>query len=192
VEIKEEFDRITSIISPFSGIEFIPQEVLIPAADRGTLVHQYVQAFISDWEIHVVDEGLKGYIDSFKKFWKSYSHIIEGGKHIIEKRFYCDELKITGQIDLIVEFENRTYIFDWKTSAREYKSSYRLQGAAYKHLCKVNGLKHVDDAMFVKLKKDGTSSTQYKYSTYEEDIHTFKKCVELYRFFNMKNTRKKW
>ena len=97
---------------------------------------------------------------------------------------------ITGQIDLIIKTPHKTYLFDWKTSAKKH-ISWQLQGACYRYLCSVNGYINPQSLQFVKLNK-GKKPTCYKFEDYEHDIETFKRCVELYHFFDMGNTRNKY
>jgi hypothetical protein len=73
--------------------------VLQRAADRGTLVHTICGAIVQDIGEPEMTENISGYVESFKKWWRSGHEVI-----LQEKRFYCDELMITGQIDLFINF----------------------------------------------------------------------------------------
>jgi hypothetical protein len=188
--VEQIYDRVTEVITPFSGVEFVPEDILKSAGDRGTLVHKYIEGSLQGFKGSLTEE-MGPYVDSFEKFWDSSKHVFGGGKIVLEKRLFCDVLGITGQADVIVETSDRTYMIDWKTSSRPQKS-WALQGAAYRYLAEVNGYKHVDSVLFVKLNKTGKSPTLYKHENYEENISVFKKCLELFRWFDMKNTRKKW
>ena len=97
---------------------------------------------------------------------------------------------ITGKPDCIIQTGASIYIYDWKTSKKENKS-WRLQSAAYRYLCEVNDFENVQDVIFVKLDSKGGKAKVYQYETYDEDIETFKKCLELYRWFGMDKTRRK-
>jgi hypothetical protein len=186
-----EFDRVTEILSPFSGVEFIPEEVLKPAGERGTIVHKYIEGILDGWECFLKEPELEGYIKSFTDFWARYEHAYEGGTRQLEQRFYCPKMKITGQADVIITLNNRTYLIDWKTSSRPH-ITWGLQGAAYKYLAEQNGHENVDAVLFVKLAKCGKKPTLYKYENQEELWQIFENCVKLYRYFDMKNTRNKW
>lgn len=186
-----EYDRITEVLSPFSGVEFIPEHILNKASERGTEVHKIVEAHLKGWPVSIMPEEYKGYIDSFYQFWESSNHLFKHSDLVLEKRLYCEKLMITGQIDVITTVGERTYLIDWKTSSNFHKTWY-LQGAAYKHLCTLNGYPDVDDCLFVKLKKDGGKPTLYKTYDHKECLEIFHKCLELYRYFDMKKTRKEW
>jgi len=188
--IKEGYLRVTTIISPFTGIEFVPKEILEPACSRGTAVHKHIEAILSGWDLHVQDDVVKPYVQSFRKFWESSKHAFDG-KITLEKRFYCDEHKITGQVDVMIETEDRTYLIDWKTSSSFQKSFY-LQGAVYRYLCEVNGYKKVDNVLFVKLNKEGKAPCPYKSDDHAGNLDIFFKCLELFKYFKMEKTRNKW
>lgn len=188
---RDNYNRVTNILTPFTGIEFVPKELLDFAGDRGTRVHKHIEGILSGWEFK--DEGalIKPYVTSFRKFWQNSKHAFAGGKLILEQRLYCDIHKITGQPDVIIEMGDQMYILDWKTSSSFHKSWY-LQGAAYRYMCaQTYGMKSVDNVFFVKLNKD-KPATLYKSEDYEENLDTFFKCVELFRWFEMDKTRKKW
>lgn len=187
---KQNYRRITEIISPFSGIEFVPEDILKPAADRGTLVHKGIEDFLSGKDVSYGDEVLP-YIESFKIFWSKSKYIFEGGKITLEKRMFCDKYKISGQADVIIEKKNRTYIIDWKTSKTPHKS-WALQGAAYRYLAELNGYENVDSVLFVKVDKAGKKPTLYKHDNYYENLDIFFKCLELFNWFDMSTTRKRW
>ena len=183
------YNRVTEIISPFTGIEFVPEDILEKAGKRGTCVHKHVEGILKG-ESFFSPESIAPYIESFNQFWKKYEHVYGEGKITLEKRLYCDIWKITGQPDVIIELGDRTYIIDWKTSSRVHKS-WALQGAAYRYLAELNGYENVDSVLFLKLNKSGKHATLHRYDEYVENLSTFFKCVELYRWFDMDKTRKK-
>tara|TARA_R110002126_G_scaffold200505_1_gene348103 strand:+ start:1835 stop:2344 length:510 start_codon:yes stop_codon:yes gene_type:complete len=168
----------------------VPKDILEAAGLRGTAVHKYIEGILDGWDFSVIPPNLLPYIDSWRLFWDSSKHAFEG-KITLEKRLYCDEHKITGQADVIVETEDRTYIIDWKTSSVPQKS-WALQGAAYKHLAEVNGYKNVDSVLFVKLLKNGKTPSLHKHENHEENLEIFFKCLDLYQWFEMSKTRKQW
>ncbi len=187
---KPVHDRVTEIISPFTGIEFVPKEILESAGRRGTRVHKHIEGILLGLEFCVKHDKVLPYIESFNTFWDKSKHAFESGKITLEKRFYCDKHMITGQADVLIETEDRTYVIDWKTSSRPQKS-WALQGAAYRYLAEINGYKNVDSVLFVKLDKFGNAPALYKHEDYDENLSIFFKCVDLYRWFDMGNTRKK-
>jgi hypothetical protein len=93
--VKEGYLRISKLISPFTGIEFIPEDILNNAAMRGTKVHKHVEGLIQGFEDDFMDPAIQPYIDSFHKFQQEFSEDIYKAKITQEKRFYCDEMMIT-------------------------------------------------------------------------------------------------
>lgn len=181
--------RVTEIIKPFSGVEFVNEQILQAAADRGTRTHDYIEAYLCGFETDIVDEDVCGYLKSFKIFWEDHKHLYNAGIRHKEMRLNCDKIHVTGQIDFIVEINDRTYLLDWKTSSKFQKSWY-LQGAAYRYLAEQNGFANVDNVLFVKLNKDGSKPSLYKSEEHEKNLEIFFKCLDLYKFFEMDKTRK--
>lgn len=177
------YTRVSNIISPFTGIEFVPDFVLEPACTRGTSVHLLIEGILQGFEVDV-PEALEGYIAAWRSWADSMGLPFLAAYKTIEKRLYCDELGITGQVDLILD---NYHAYDWKTSSKE-SISWKLQGAAYQYLIEKE---YGDKASmtFVHLKPDGTYS-EYRYHNQKEHFEVFKKCLELYRYFDMDKTRK--
>lgn len=177
--MNEKYDRVTEVLSPFSGIQYVPENILIGAQERGTKVHAICESIIrglGDWHD---DESVKGYVESFKKWWsKDYKPVL------IEHRFKCEKLKITGQVDFIYKDpELGTVLTDIKTSSREGRT-WPLQGSAYKYLASQVGYK-VDLILFLRLRKTG----QYPFvHLYPDRFPMFLKCLDVYRFiYNRQN-----
>lgn len=153
---RENYQRVTSILYPFSGLEKVPKEILENAAERGTRVHHICEAIIRGLGEFDIDEVTEGYVESFKKWWEQ-GHTVK----MIEERFWDDELKITGQVDLILEQEEGLAIVDLKTSYKPSKT-WAAQGAAYAYLAKKAGLE-ITKIFFLHLKKDGSLPSLYEY-----------------------------
>ena len=183
------YDRVTEVLGKFTGIEQIDPEVLQRSADRGTAIHNCIEeALTARFSDDPVSDEVLAYMESYEAFWDKSRHVFKDCEMIVEKRLFCDELMITGKIDVIFTKPGRTFLIDWKTGSRK-QDSWFIQGAAYRHLLKVNGYDNPDDVLFVHLKKNKKPTT-YKDSEHEKHLDIFKKCLELYRHFNMQ-TRKK-
>lgn len=180
--MKEGYTRVTEVIGKFSYVNDIPDEVLQKAADKGTQVHSCIESYLKD-EFFFTTPEAKPYVDCFIKWYDRVkdSDIMKGVR-IIEERLYDDDLMITGQIDLIIATDEKTYAFDWKTSSNVQQKSWALQGAAYKYLLEKNGYKNVETPIFIKLNK--INATEYKYDNFSENFDMFKKCLEVYRYFS--------
>ncbi len=45
---KSDYIRVTEILSPFSGLDKVPKDILANAARRGTLVHEICESIIKN------------------------------------------------------------------------------------------------------------------------------------------------
>lgn len=169
------YDRVTSVLSPFTGMDKIPKHILDAASDRGTKVHALCNGIIEGIEVEVPEE-YKGYVDSFRQWANGKDLLPSSG------RKFDDELMVTGECDGTYTKNGILTIFDLKTSQKESKS-WPLQGACYSRL-----YGHLDLQTFVILDKHGGSPKEFHYA-YEENIGNFMKCLDLYRlFFKNKKT----
>ena len=165
--------RVTEILSPFSGMQYVDKQVLENACVRGTRVHKACEGIakgVDGWEL---PEEYQGYVDSFKKWLGRGKEFVE-----VEKRLYCPELGITGQVDFIVKEPDGCLIVDLKTSQRESKT-WCLQGTAYSYLARQAGY-DVKGIMFLKVERDGSEPKQYHY---EENMELFMEVYNVYKYF---------
>lgn len=165
--------RVTSILSPFSGLEYIPKEILENAGRRGTKVHEICTAIMEGMGLPSLEPEIEGYINSFNQ-WND-------DKTFIEKppRLFCDAHMITGEVDGIYKDSNGDLILiDFKTPLKESKS-WSYQASAYSYLCKLNGYP-INRIEFVQLFKDGKVAKVYQY---EEDFDSFLCCLNMYKTF---------
>ena len=128
------------------------------AATRGSCVHKILELgtnrhskkdAIEEYLLwcenndHVPYSQMKGYVDA------GFSWIEEYGDRIVSSEKMAGNEYYAGTIDAIVEFDNATYVVDWKTS-RQVHNHHKLQIAGY---CYLEGLKN---GIIVHLKEDGT------------------------------------
>lgn len=189
---RSDYLRVTECLKPFSGIEFVPAKYLEPAANFGTQCHYHIQNLLSGFETPIEDDRIEPVLNSFARFWQDSLHAFADSKIIIEKRLYDDENKITGCIDCVIVTDEKTYVFDWKTSKAMHKETWRLQSAGYRYLLEVNGFTNVTNPVFVQLMRDGKEPKLFSSETYDEDLERFFNCLDLFRFFRMDKTRNKW
>lgn len=178
-----DFLRVTDIISWCSGIHKIPKHILERAADRGTRVHVAIEGILNGLE-PLPDIEISPYLESFQAFYNSKQW---SGSMETEKRLYSEELGVTGCMDLIHVGDSVAHIYDWKTSSTFQHKSAKLQGAAYRYLASVNGYENLS-MKFVHLQKDGSPAICYEFETYEQDLDTFFKCLDIYKYFNEMET----
>lgn len=152
----EKYTRVSKILQPFSGLDHINPEIVQNAANRGTAVHKVCEGIVSGLGEYGVYDEINGYVESFKKWWSQGHEVI-----CVEKRFFDDELMITGQCDLITSTCSGLTIIDFKTSYKPSKT-WPIQGAAYAYLAKKNGY-DIKNVMFLHLKKNGYYPKEHSY-----------------------------
>lgn len=153
---RKNYQRVTEVLYPFSGLQSINPDVVAHAAERGTKVHKICEGIVLGiGEIGVEDETW-GYIESFKKWWERGVDIVQ-----MEKRFWDDELCLTGQVDFITKTEEGLAIVDIKTSSRPSKT-WPAQGSAYAYLAKKSGY-DIKKIFFLHLNKHGKEPKIYEY-----------------------------
>lgn len=172
----EDYLRVTQVLYPFSGLQNIDADVVQNAANRGTKVHKICEGIIRGIGEIGVDDEVWGYVESFKKWWEEGVEVIE-----IEKRFWDDELRITGQVDLIIKTSDGDAIVDLKTSSRPSKT-WPLQGSAYAYLAKNAGY-DIKRIIFLHLNKHGRAPSIYEYPL--EDSF-FLSVLKTFKYFFLK------
>ncbi len=170
--IKPGYLRVTQVLSIFSGLHKIDAFVLQNASERGTLVHEIIEAINLGFGKEDVPSHVEGYINSFE-LWSD-------GKVFLPKpkRMYCDQFMITGEPDDIYLEGEDLILVDYKTPAKESKT-WAMQASAYSFMCKKNGYK-IKRVEFVKLDKTGKSPKVYLYL---EDMDMFLKILDCHRYF---------
>lgn len=153
---RENYKRVSHILYPFSGLQHIDADIVAHAAERGTKVHKTCEGIILGLGELGVDEETKPYVESFKKWWEKGVKVLE-----LEKRFWDDELCLTGQVDMIIETPEGHTIVDLKTSSKPSKT-WAVQGAAYAILARKSGY-NVTKIQFLHLSKTGKEPKVYEY-----------------------------
>lgn len=162
--IRPGYTRISSIAGAFAGYGSVPKTILNNARDRGTAIHAIIKDLILDipveedryiWnnqkmngDVEVV--SLKGYIESFHRFWHPY----EQSAILFPERLYEDILKTTGEVDLVTELNGERFLIDWKCTASK-SESWVIQGNGYSMLYEDNYRQVIDTMLFVRLDKEG-------------------------------------
>lgn len=153
---RENYLRVTHVLYPFSGLQSIDVNVLAHAAERGTKVHKICEGIMAGLGEIGTDDETWGYVESFKRWWNTGIDVKE-----MEKRFWDDQLCLTGQVDLIINTEEGLAIVDLKTSSRPSKT-WPAQGAAYAYLAKNAGY-DIKKIFFLHLNKHGKEPKLIEY-----------------------------
>jgi hypothetical protein len=191
-EIKEGYDRVTDCIGCFSGLDKIDPVILRNAADRGTTVHAIIDKLIESPSFFYYGEMEKlvaAYarnqehaekeITLIQNMLQSFERWADGKKFEPKpERFYHHGAMVTGEIDTIVNDNEKKILIDFKTPISESKT-WPLQASAYKLLgsyCECE----FDELQFIQLCRKGGIAKTY---TYEPQIALFLCCVDVYRYF---------
>jgi PD-(D/E)XK nuclease superfamily len=179
---REDYLRVTDVLAPISGIDRVPKNILEMAAARGTLVHSIVQWHLAEgnalWDTPGINEEVRGYIQSFENIWSMFGHGLIT-PFIMEKRFYCDELRLTGQVDLLCTDANGTrWLIDFKTSSKP-SPTWPLQMSAYRYLIGLSSVA-IDKMAVIHLHKDGSPAGLLEY---EDHFQLFMDCYKVYKHF---------
>ncbi len=152
------YPRVSDIISKQNADAFrgISLEVMANACERGTKIHSYCTSWARSLWIDEIEPEYQPYYDAFVEWAEEH---VEEVMHS-SVRLYDDELKFTGEFDMIVKMKEskEMVLIDIKTSASTSKA-WPLQLAAYGHLCNQNDY-HFDRIMNVHLKK--TKAAEYE------------------------------
>jgi hypothetical protein len=187
---KEDYIRVTEILSPFTGYTSVPDKIMAPYQRRGTLAHLACNEFIRKgdewlWSLRIPHQEtgalcemtseemtlIVPYVDSFSKWWDPNWDVIE-----MNRRYYEDDLELTGEVDLIVQIGDENVLIDIKTSKKP-NLTWQYQLSAYKKMIQEIG---IDYLLVVQIFQDGSEPIAHEY---EYDFHTFKKCYDLYHIF---------
>lgn len=172
-EIDSRFTRVTEVFKPFNGLDKIDPEIVANAARRGKRVHDICEGIVKGVDPWEIPDEVKGYVNSFRKWWDEGQQVLA-----VEKRFFCSNLMITGQVDYIIQAPEGAVILDLKTTYKPSKT-WPLQGSAYAYLARQNGY-DIKGIHFLHLSKHGIKPHLY---VYDDHFELFKKCLDLYNHF---------
>lgn len=150
----EGYDRVTSVLAPFSGLAQIPHDILENAKNRGIAVDLACKAVIQGmgWNVPVEWEP---YVESFCKWHEN------GSKQAIFSepgRLFDENYKITGEPDGMFVFEGKNILFDIKATYKE-SPTWPYQLSAYQYL---SG-EIITDRIVIHLNKKGDMPTIFYY-----------------------------
>ena len=164
-----EYVRVSDVLKPFTNFGHIDPAVLNAKAELGTKVHQIIADDISGTFSYAEDKCLP-YLRSYEKWRSALQPVFVKS----EERFFCDDRRITGQIDCVVDIGKKKMLVDFKTSVSE-SPTWIMQAHLYHYLCKVNGIELDNTMLFIKLDKYGNDPQVFQYK-YDEKIE--KKCTK--------------
>ena len=157
--------RVSEILAQFRNLDMIPRDVLNTKGEIGTEVHGNIHAHnlgqfpLYDMYPHYDRHGViknwskrgEGYFDSYLMYDRK-----ENPRYAnMEKRFYCDDLMLTGQVDAIRYYDDKLpVITDFKCSASVDEEIWSMQAHYYKYLTTQAGIETADYMQWIQLKVD--------------------------------------
>lgn len=166
--------RVSDILAPMAAryYEKIPPDILARASERGTEVHAYCQAYLTEDFLPDPNPEIAAYVESFKMAMDTmaYDEIV-----CLEKRFFTGEpFPFSGQVDLIFRQGNTYTLADIKTSS-VYSPMWPVQLGAYAALAKLNDINISSGIIIhVKVKKTKIDENVFDIQTIEPMCYTFK------------------
>jgi len=170
------YPSVTTIIKPYLNTDFFTEE----HSNRGSMIHDCCHLYLKgEWLLPELPLHYQGYFDSFKRWADSTIDKIM----LLETRLKDDALKFCGQPDFIgtLKGSQKVVLLDWKTS-QQYHSWFSVQGAAYRHLAKIDARIDTCASASVRLKQDG-SGCLVDYPN-KDQFNIFLGLLNAYHFFN--------
>lgn len=177
----EGFYRVTEVLEPYNGLGNIDPIILANAADRGDRVHNFCELYANGMLFQEVDFDCVPYVESFVKWFDSTVEEVIS----VEERFFCEELKITGALDMsaVLKGDKTPTIIDFKTPVSKSKT-WNLQLAAYRYLYNKNKDRKADRRIVLQLPKKGGDAKVHEFTEHENELHIYFGILEGYRYFN--------
>lgn len=178
--IKPGYIRVSEILSQWDRFGNVNAEVLQAKSKLGTEVHEAITAHHHDIAFPIT-RG-EGYFTSYQK----WIEISEFSTFYESRRFYCEKLKVTGEIDAIGTFpgSENLVLIDFKTSASKDNLFWQLQGQFYHYLCLTNEIKISDRFLFVQLHKDGNAPKVHEYKCSNSLMNICMSAYICYKYLN--------
>lgn len=174
---REEYVRVSTVLSSLQDFSHIPVDVLSAKADLGSSVHASIEDFLHG-EFPIVTGREIGYFNSFCKWYEVMCPNV-----IHAERRYWDDLKsLTGQIDVIVKLKghDESILVDWKTSAQESSLVWPLQAHLYFYLLKQNFISVAPYFFFIRLHPRGLLPYVHRYEFSEKTLSYVLHLVDSY------------
>jgi len=151
-----------------------PYKVSESAKDRGTAVHDIVEAYKNIGDVVGQEGPFQEYAKAFQDFVNEYDiEVVEN-----EKTVYSEKYRYAGTLDLLVKIKGKLTIIDVKTGKDIYPEAH-LQVSAYKQALSEDGIE-VEDTAILLLQDDG----KYKYEKAKDKFQGFLACKFIWESLN--------
>lgn len=176
---------VTTVLNYISDAEYkrIDPSLLLYAARRGTLVHEYCEAIDYDIPPETVEAEIVGYIKAYLEFLRDYRCSWEQ----IESAVYSEEYGFAGTIDRAGLIDGKESVLDIKTLSaptKLNKFSVCMQTAAYAVARRETYGVETQKRFALYLKKDGDYTLMdcglYEVKYGVDSFAVFSNCLQLY------------
>lgn len=178
--IKPGYIRVSEILAQWDRFGHIQKETLANKAALGTQVHEAINAYANNYHLPLTLG--EGYFQSFAQWIEtSQASIVHHSK-----RLYCDKLKITGEIDALIQFPgcDELILVDWKTAHSSDDLFWQLQGQFYAYLCKFNGIDLGSRFLFIQLDREGNLPKVREYKSSSSLMNVCMSAFICYKYIN--------
>lgn len=177
-EILPGYARISDLLARYQDFSHIPQDIFEAKRLIGTEVHEAIRLDHTGFLIPMSDRAWP-YFESYDKWKKS----MNGEIVYSEQRFYCDNWKITGQVDALIKLpgDEKFTLIDYKTSHSENKKMWPLQGHFY-HMLASNLFELTSQVIFIKLDKSGKNPKIFTYDINEKHKKICESILQIHKY----------
>ena len=180
--IKEGYIRVSDIIGIYQNYASVPREKLRKSQEIGTVIHDAIENFYKH-KFVPIPPSMDGYFRSFIK-WISAQEL-EGNlvpvPQIIEERFYCHKLMITGRVDLVTRINDSNVLVDFKTGSWAHPKIWQLQATFYRYLIPEEF--KPDHFIFLQLDREGEMPTPHMFEYSPDKWEVCEAALKAYHYF---------
>lgn len=171
---------VTSVLQPYTGLEFVNWEVLQAAADFGRNVHLACHLFnLEELDFATLDPALRPYVDAWAMFLETTGAVVIKS----EDPVYSVRHKYAGTPDVILDWNDREVLTDLKSTA-SVPRTVGPQCAAYVQAYNEMHHKRIRHRYCLHLKPNG------KFASHKldnpRDWTIFQSCLNVHRWFYSK------
>ena len=197
IETGEKYPSITSVLSirQKEGLikwrqrvgEEVANHVMIQSANRGTAVHNMVEAHLNNIDINNVEKYKKQFLP--RMMFQVLKPVLNNINNISlqEAQMFSSNYTVAGRCDCIAEYEGELSVIDFKTSKGEKEEdwieNYFIQGAAYAEMYEEHFGTPINQIVILVVTEEGTTqifkkNKQEYLPKLKEAIESFYKWVE--------------
>lgn len=169
-----EVPSVTTVLSPYTGLEYVNRDLLEAAAALGTDVHAAVHLYNTGRLAHC-PEHIEPYVDAWRKF------LDESGAVVLESevRVYSAKYGYAGTLDNILHWNDTDTLTDIKSGSVVPKT-VGPQTAAYVHAVNEMRGTNLRARRCIHLRPDGTYKVHRLTETTDWSI--FLSCLNVWRW----------